>query len=112
VTIKEGHRVSDLSIEVPTPNDLFAVAMVPSAAGGATLRMTPDVVDRTSVRLKNGRDVQQAYLLTYRYLPSGIVKKERFYAIIHHPSLRPFHLIDATTARIIRINPRKRMMYM
>jgi hypothetical protein len=55
----------------------FKVEFIPSSIGGGRLRMTP-VNAGDTVTLEGGHEVQQAYLLTYRSLPAGIVKKERF----------------------------------
>lgn len=85
VTIKEGMDVRDLVVENPSLNPLFKVESVVRPSGGLLVRITPNTAEGEKVSLDDGREVQQLFLLTYKFSSQGVAKKERFYAIIHRP---------------------------
>lgn len=85
VTLKEGFEIADLAVENPTLSQHFQIESRSQARGGLVIAITPLTNDGGRVSLVDGRELQQAYFLTYKYLPTGQVKRERFYAIIHRP---------------------------
>jgi hypothetical protein len=85
VSIKEGFEVKDLAVENPSLNPLFRVESIPRPSGGLILRIAPNSPTGGNASLNDGHEVQQLYLLTYKYSPLAIIKRERFYAIIHRP---------------------------
>lgn len=86
VSIKDGHNIADLSVEGPDSNPHFRVEAHKQTGGGLLVRITPHPADADDkVSLASGRGLQQPYLLIYKYLPTGMIKHERFYAIIYSP---------------------------
>lgn len=85
VSIKEGMDVRDLAIENPFLSAHFKVESIVRSSGGLTIRITPVFLSEGKVTLNDGREIQEAYHLVYKYSHLGISKRERFFLIIHRP---------------------------
>jgi Protein of unknown function (DUF1573) len=82
VSIIEGHQIKDLHVEDPLLNAAFIVNSRPAKSGGLVLEISPNLPGASVVSLADGKDLQQAYVLVYTYLPQGIQKRERFFALV------------------------------
>lgn len=82
VSIIEGHQIKDLHVEDPFLNAAFTVNSRPTKSGGLVLEISPNLPGASVVSLADGKDLQQAYVLVYTYLPQGIQKRERFFALV------------------------------
>jgi hypothetical protein len=85
VMVKEGYDIADLRVEDPDLSQYFKVQSHGQKNGGLAIAITPLMTIDGRVSLDGGREQQQAYFITYRYLKTGQMKRERFYAILHRP---------------------------
>lgn len=82
LSIIEGHQIKDLHVEDPLLNAAFTVNSLTAKSGGVVLEISPNLPGASVVSLPDGKDIQQAYVLVYTYLPQGILKRERFFALL------------------------------
>jgi Protein of unknown function (DUF1573) len=85
ITRNPDIAIDQIKIEPSSPLSPFSLQVEYADNGNISITLAPKAsigVDGKAAPL-DGREVQHAYYLNYRHVPSNTQKRERFYALIH-----------------------------